>query len=696
MIAALHRVRIAAIACGARFSLFVTALDDSSAASASGGATGGALFACGDGASGQLGIGRTCTAVDVPTLVRFNALAAVADAPATRARRRSDAADADADGKAGDDDIVETNDAVLADAASFSPRIVAIAAGALHAIARTESGHVLAWGGNMHGQLGTGDRLPRYVPVAVRHAAADGGPDAAGEHKHGEDEDNGTGAANADRQALPPLLVTTCIAAGAYHSAAVEATTGELYTWGAPGGGRLGHSWMQAPGNYVTHAVGNAGDDGFGADGWSALRDWSGAAGTPAVSAWPLKAFGVGPCTEQYAPRPSRHVSAPAAGALSAASDADEESKHDGIDDGGDAVSGEGGADAATEPGSDTDGEADIDVEGRDAAGGAGAASSAPTRVRVGGSGVGATTASGKEAAKPDASAVERGTWQMPLRRSTAHAALRRKQREYAVTAAVTAQGTAIAPALLHALKGGQGVGAGGSSQFALGESVLPLAAASATRAASPINPRAATATLGSSGRLGFSSTAKSAAAVDPPLTELRTAVSQAVAKTGLVPPPLASSQVLPPHATLADSRRWAQPLPAGAPGTLPPSEPSGTVSTRDLHTISAAAGVRLRDALAVAPLGAPWRRGPCPVRLVDSPEGCASPQRVVHPLLSGRLITAVACGPESTTVFMRECSWEACMPCIARHSLFPMGVTAPSRMPWFAYFAMLCSHCAG
>ena len=49
-----------------------------------------------------------------------------------------------------------------------STKWAAVACGRMHTTAITLGGHLYAWGGNAHGQLGLGDVSPRAAPTQVR------------------------------------------------------------------------------------------------------------------------------------------------------------------------------------------------------------------------------------------------------------------------------------------------------------------------------------------------------------------------------------------------------------------------------------------------------------------------------------------------------------------------------------------------
>jgi serine/threonine protein kinase/alpha-tubulin suppressor-like RCC1 family protein len=131
---------------------------------------------------------------------------------------------------------------------------VRIVAGGRHTCLLAVDGRTFCWGGNDHGQLGTGTtaRLVTPTPVAsnihfsaiapgLSHScglARDGAAWCWGENEHGQLGDR----SNASRGA--PVRVTgghtfTAIAAGASHSCALE-RDGSAWCWGANGSGQLG------------------------------------------------------------------------------------------------------------------------------------------------------------------------------------------------------------------------------------------------------------------------------------------------------------------------------------------------------------------------------------------------------------------------------------------------------------------------
>lgn len=88
-------------------------------------------------------------------------------------------------------------------------KIVMVACGGSHTVCLTDQGAVWSWGAGEWGQLGHDDADPRPVPVHVRGTGKDG-------HE---------------------VALITC---GDRNTAAVT-ESGELWTWGAGDGGRLGH-----------------------------------------------------------------------------------------------------------------------------------------------------------------------------------------------------------------------------------------------------------------------------------------------------------------------------------------------------------------------------------------------------------------------------------------------------------------------
>lgn len=106
--------------------------------------------------------------------------------------------------------------AVFAEGALAGKTVTAIAAGADHGLALTSDGEVIAWGNNLHDQLGTEDWHDSPVPAAVDARGA-----LAGE-------------------------TVVAIAAGDYHSLALTAD-GEVIGWGQNSSGKLGNGSTTDP-----------------------------------------------------------------------------------------------------------------------------------------------------------------------------------------------------------------------------------------------------------------------------------------------------------------------------------------------------------------------------------------------------------------------------------------------------------------
>ncbi len=86
-------------------------------------------------------------------------------------------------------------------------KVTAVAAGALHSLALTSTGAVLAWGYNADGELGDGGTANSDVPVKVK---------------------------------LPAGTKVTAVAAGGYDSLALT-STGAVFAWGYNADGELGN-----------------------------------------------------------------------------------------------------------------------------------------------------------------------------------------------------------------------------------------------------------------------------------------------------------------------------------------------------------------------------------------------------------------------------------------------------------------------
>ena len=135
-------------------------------------------------------------------------------------------------------------------------KIVAVAAGDFHTAAITDSGELWTWGYNFYGQLGVGDTTNRHAPAKVSvngqkivavaagfwHTAAITESGELWTWGHNGQGQLGIGDTK-DRHAPVKASVNgqkiVAVAAGDAHSAAIT-DSGELWTWGSNGHGRLG------------------------------------------------------------------------------------------------------------------------------------------------------------------------------------------------------------------------------------------------------------------------------------------------------------------------------------------------------------------------------------------------------------------------------------------------------------------------
>ncbi|MEA2827012.1 MAG: hypothetical protein QOG43_1451 [Actinomycetota bacterium] len=133
--------------------------------------------------------------------------------------------------------------------------VVAVAAGVTHSLAVTRTGEVWAWGLNHVGQLGTGTNVGTLVPVrlaaptgVVAVAAgyfhslaltADGRVWSWGYNNFGQLGSGSAALWDLVPKMIPPLLNIAAIAAGAYHSVALQ-RWGMVETWGFNNVGQLG------------------------------------------------------------------------------------------------------------------------------------------------------------------------------------------------------------------------------------------------------------------------------------------------------------------------------------------------------------------------------------------------------------------------------------------------------------------------
>jgi hypothetical protein len=235
----------------------------------------GTVFAWGWNIVGQLCDGRT-TGSDVPVRVAIPAdtrvagmAAGFADSLVVTSTGLVFACGTNYNGTLGDGSTATSDVPVKVDLPAGT-KVTAVAAGALHGLALTSTGAVLAWGYNADGELGNGSTANSHVPVKVRlpagtkvAAIASGGPltgvgviiagpghslamtstgavFAWGYNADGELGDGGT--ANSDvpvKVKLPGGTRVTAIAAGELHSLAVT-STGSVLAWGGNNFGQLG------------------------------------------------------------------------------------------------------------------------------------------------------------------------------------------------------------------------------------------------------------------------------------------------------------------------------------------------------------------------------------------------------------------------------------------------------------------------
>jgi alpha-tubulin suppressor-like RCC1 family protein len=159
---------------------------------------------------------------------------------------------------------------------SFTTKLVSniteMSGGIFHSVALKGDKTVIAWGGNMYGQLGTGDGLDTVVPVSVGglsdvvsvsagdyHAVAlkgDGTVWTWGNNTYGQIGDGSTTRANTPVQVLG-LSGITGIAAGGSATYAVK-TDGTVWAWGNNEHGQIGNG-SSGVGNYVASPIQVAG-----------------------------------------------------------------------------------------------------------------------------------------------------------------------------------------------------------------------------------------------------------------------------------------------------------------------------------------------------------------------------------------------------------------------------------------------------
>ncbi len=221
-------------------------------------------FAWGDNSDGQLGNGtitgsRTPVDVDLPAGTTITAVTAgglhslaLTSTGAVLAWGRNFS------GQLGNGDTTNRSTPVDVDLPAGTT-ITAIAAGAFHSLALTSAGTVLAWGENLHGQLGNGGTTNVSTPVGVSLPAgvtitavaagaayslaltSTGAVLAWGDNSNGQ-LGNGTttGSSTPVDVDLPAGTTITAVAAGAAHSLALT-STGAALAWGNNADGQLGN-----------------------------------------------------------------------------------------------------------------------------------------------------------------------------------------------------------------------------------------------------------------------------------------------------------------------------------------------------------------------------------------------------------------------------------------------------------------------
>lgn len=147
------------------------------------------------------------------------------------------------------------------------PAMADVAAGWGHSLALAQDGSLWAWGLNARGQLGVGDIASRFFPTQVLAP-------------EGEEEGGGMHAVS--------------IAAGAHHCAAIN-SSGQVFTWGATGGGRLGHGHLYEPAALALAQVDKARVAETGCDPSGAVLKPPSWAGVTGASAPPLRPFPASP-----------------------------------------------------------------------------------------------------------------------------------------------------------------------------------------------------------------------------------------------------------------------------------------------------------------------------------------------------------------------------------------------------------------
>eukprot|EP00004_Rigifila_ramosa_P024507 TRINITY_DN7127_c0_g1_i1.p1 TRINITY_DN7127_c0_g1~~TRINITY_DN7127_c0_g1_i1.p1 ORF type:complete len:938 (+),score=202.27 TRINITY_DN7127_c0_g1_i1:1762-4575(+) len=261
LVASLERVRVVAIACGAQHSIALSDL--------------GTVFSWGRGQHGQLGLGEAGAANIVHTPQRVEALRLKAVVQVAAGYHHSLAlTDSDdlfawgwnAHGQLGVGDTVDVFSPKPVTALVDEP-IVQISCGFCHSCARTANGEVFVWGSAQHGQVGdgttAGQTSPRRIEGVLQGkvvvALACGAfhtlavTDTGGVYTWGrfkktkEDEpiDDDSTLLSPHWLMQFPSSKVVAVACGHWHSALLSAD-GKVYTWGESDSGQLGHGSTNA------------------------------------------------------------------------------------------------------------------------------------------------------------------------------------------------------------------------------------------------------------------------------------------------------------------------------------------------------------------------------------------------------------------------------------------------------------------